>query len=159
MKQRIITAIIFGAILIPVVIYGGTPVVLLAYVLAAAALFEVLKMRRLKMVSVPGIIALALLWGLMLPDGAKEWPALQFAAGSKTEIGLLAVLPFQFLHRYMWGLAFTILLKHVKQAFYLFFSLYSLYGQQIPVLILSEKPWGKSSFGLRSARIKRWKAL
>ncbi|MCK6206233.1 MULTISPECIES: phosphatidate cytidylyltransferase [Bacillus] len=92
MKQRIITAIIFGAILIPVVIYGGTPVVLLAYVLAAAALFEVLKMRRLKMLSVPGIITLALLWGLMLPDGAQEWPALQFAAGSKTEIGMLAVL-------------------------------------------------------------------
>ncbi|MDQ0270194.1 phosphatidate cytidylyltransferase [Cytobacillus purgationiresistens] len=67
MKQRIITAIIFVAILIPLVILGGVPLMILAYFLATVGLFELMRMRKHGMFSIPGIISLLLLWLLLLP--------------------------------------------------------------------------------------------
>jgi phosphatidate cytidylyltransferase len=45
MKQRIITAVIFGVILISLTIIGGLPFLLLTYLTATIALYELLKMR------------------------------------------------------------------------------------------------------------------
>ncbi|MGN7398872.1 phosphatidate cytidylyltransferase [Cytobacillus praedii] len=92
MKQRIISAIVFGAIFLPVVIIGGLPVVILAYLLASIALFELLKMRKLKIISVPGIISLLLLWIFLLPNQFQSLlDAIHF---TKIEFALLAVLLF-----------------------------------------------------------------
>lgn len=92
MKQRIISAIVFGAIFLPVVIIGGLPVVILAYLLASIALYELLKMRKLNIISVPGIISLLLLWIFLLPNQFQSLlDAIHF---TKIEFALLAVLLF-----------------------------------------------------------------
>ncbi|WP_057763237.1 phosphatidate cytidylyltransferase [Cytobacillus praedii] len=92
MKQRIISAIVFGAIFLPVVIFGGLPVVILAYLLASIALYELLKMRRLSIISVPGIISLLLLWIFLLPNQFQS--LLDVIHFTKIEFALLAVLLF-----------------------------------------------------------------
>ncbi|WP_102271427.1 phosphatidate cytidylyltransferase [Cytobacillus massiliigabonensis] len=92
MKQRIISAIVFGAIFLPVVIIGGMPVVILAYLLASIALYELLKMRKLSIISVPGIISLLLLWIFLLPNQFQT--LLNFIHFTKIEFALLAVLLF-----------------------------------------------------------------
>lgn len=92
MKQRIISAIVFGAIFLPVVIIGGMPVVLLAYLLASIALYELLKMRKLSIISVPGIISLLLLWIFLLPNQFQD--LLTIIHFTKIEFALLAVLLF-----------------------------------------------------------------
>ncbi|MGG0718799.1 phosphatidate cytidylyltransferase [Robertmurraya massiliosenegalensis] len=92
MKQRIITAIIAAAIFLPIVIIGGVPLILLAYLLASIALYELLKMRNLKLFSVPGIISLIVLWIFLLPDQLQDiLIALKY---SKVEVALLAILLF-----------------------------------------------------------------
>lgn len=92
MKQRIITAIIAAAVFLPIVIFGGLPFVVLAYLLASIALYELLKMRNLKLFSVPGFIALAVLWIFLLPEQFQEF--LKVLHYSKVEFALLAVLLF-----------------------------------------------------------------
>lgn len=92
MKQRIITAIIFGAIFLPVTIYGGLPITILAYLLASIALYEVLKMRKINILSVPGLISLLLLWVIMVPRQLPD--ILEVIRYSKIEFVLLAVLLF-----------------------------------------------------------------
>ncbi|MBP3038377.1 phosphatidate cytidylyltransferase [Bacillaceae bacterium Marseille-Q3522] len=67
MKQRIVTAIIFGAVLIPITIVGGVPLVLLTYLIATFALYEIYQMRKLTLASVHGLFSLILLWIFLLP--------------------------------------------------------------------------------------------
>lgn len=92
MKQRIITAIIFGAILLPVIIFGGISVVVLAYLLGTIALYELLRMRKLSLFSVPGLISLILLWIFLLPEQFQG--ILETLHFTKIEFVLLAVLLF-----------------------------------------------------------------
>ncbi|MBP2240162.1 phosphatidate cytidylyltransferase [Cytobacillus eiseniae] len=92
MKQRIISAIIFGAIFLPVVVIGGVPVVVLAYLLASIALYELLNMRKLSVFSAPGIISLLLLWIFLLPNQFES--VLNLIHFTKIEFALLAVLLF-----------------------------------------------------------------
>lgn len=92
MKQRIITAFIFGVIFLPLVIIGQLPFVVLVYGLASVALFELLKMRDLKILSIPGLISLVVLWIFLLP---RQFHGLLETLGySKVEFALLAVLLF-----------------------------------------------------------------
>lgn len=71
MKTRTITAIIAMAIFLPIVIYGGIPVLLLAYLLAIVALKEVLNMQRIKLYSLPGLISTAALCLIMSPTRSR----------------------------------------------------------------------------------------
>ncbi|MFE7152835.1 phosphatidate cytidylyltransferase, partial [Heyndrickxia sporothermodurans] len=66
MKQRIITAVIAAAIFIPIVIYGNIPFVILSYLMGTVALYELLKMRKLSIFSIQGIISLLLLWIILV---------------------------------------------------------------------------------------------
>ena len=68
MKQRVITAIIFGAILILFTIVGGIPFIVLTYLFASIAVFELLKMRNVKLFSIPGLLSYLLLWVFLLPS-------------------------------------------------------------------------------------------
>ena len=88
MKQRIITAIVAAAIFLPIVIIGGIPFVLMVYLLASVGLYEALKMRKIKLWSIPGIISLGLLWVILIPS---EY---QGNLESKIELVALAVLLF-----------------------------------------------------------------
>jgi phosphatidate cytidylyltransferase len=92
MKQRIITAVIFGAVLISFTILGGYPFVVLTYIFASIALYELLKMRRINLLSIPGIVSLCILWVFLLPE--KYSILLETLNMSKVEISLMAVLLF-----------------------------------------------------------------
>jgi phosphatidate cytidylyltransferase len=92
MKQRIVTAVIAAAIFLPIVIYGGNLFIFLGYLLASVALYELLKMRKLNLFSIPGIISLVLLWIFLLPK--QFLGILEYADYSKIELALLAVLLF-----------------------------------------------------------------
>ncbi|WP_394232498.1 phosphatidate cytidylyltransferase [Niallia oryzisoli] len=90
MKQRIITAVIFGAILISLTLMGGIPFVILAYLFASIAMYELLKMRKLNLFSFSGIITLFTLWIFLLPT--KYLDLLERIQITKIEIILIAVL-------------------------------------------------------------------
>lgn len=66
MKQRILTAIVALIIFLPFLIYGKLPFALFVYLLATIGLLELLQMKKIKVFSVPAILAIVLLWGLLL---------------------------------------------------------------------------------------------
>lgn len=92
MKQRIITAITAAAVFLPIVFFGNMPFLAMIYLLATISLYELLKMRKLKLFSVPGIISLALLWIFLLPN--EYLNLIEDLNYSKVEVALLAVLLF-----------------------------------------------------------------
>ena len=92
MKQRIITAVAAAAVFLPIVIFGGWPFIAMVYLIASIALYEALKMRKLKLFSVSGIISLILLWIFMIPEQYEGiFDSLSYA---KSELFLLGVLLF-----------------------------------------------------------------
>ncbi|MEH7882739.1 phosphatidate cytidylyltransferase [Bacillus sp. JJ1609] len=92
MKQRIITAVVAAAVFLPIVIFGGWPFIAMVYLIASIALYEALKMRKLKLFSVSGIISLILLWIFMIPEQYQGiFDSLSYA---KSELFLLGVLLF-----------------------------------------------------------------
>jgi phosphatidate cytidylyltransferase len=92
MKQRIITAVAAAAVFIPIVIFGGLPFIAMVYLIASVALYEALNMRNLKLLSVPGIISLVLLWIFMIPEQYQG--ILDSINYTKMELFLLGVLLF-----------------------------------------------------------------
>jgi phosphatidate cytidylyltransferase len=101
MKQRVITAIIFGAILILCTIVGGIPFIVLTYLFASIAVFELLKMRNIKLLSFPGLLSYILLWVFLLPS--KYQYILNDLNVTKMEFTFLIVLLF---------LTYTVLTKN-----------------------------------------------
>ncbi|KEF39910.1 CDP-diglyceride synthetase [Schinkia azotoformans MEV2011] len=67
MKTRILTAIIAAAIFLPLVIIGETPFVILVYLLGTIALKELLRMKKIQVLSLPGLIGFIFLWVLLIP--------------------------------------------------------------------------------------------
>lgn len=90
MKQRVMTGLLAVAIFLPIVIIGNTPFVLLVNVLATIGMYELLKMKRIKLFSVPGIISLLVLYFILLPsDVLRSWISEE---ASKIEVVLISVL-------------------------------------------------------------------
>jgi phosphatidate cytidylyltransferase len=90
MKQRIVTAVIAAAIFLPIVFFGGFPFVLLTYLLASVGLYELLKMRKLSIFSIPGLLSLLMLWVILFPSQYND--ALVTFNYSKIELGIALVL-------------------------------------------------------------------
>ncbi|WP_445488201.1 phosphatidate cytidylyltransferase [Niallia sp. 03133] len=90
MKQRIITAVIAAAIFLPIVIIGGLPLVLFTFLLSAVGLFELLRMRKIKLLSFPGLLSLLVIWLFILPNDYQTF--FTFIHLTKMEIGLFAAL-------------------------------------------------------------------
>ncbi|WML27480.1 phosphatidate cytidylyltransferase [Neobacillus sp. OS1-33] len=90
MKQRIITAVIAAALFLPIVYFGGFPLVILTYFLATIGLYELLKMKKLTIFSVHGVLALLFLWVLLFP--AKYHHILASFYYSKIEICIALIL-------------------------------------------------------------------
>lgn len=67
MKQRIITGVIAAAIFIPFVVYGKLPFTIGVYGLALVALYEILRMKGIKIYSIPGLIGTLLLFSILMP--------------------------------------------------------------------------------------------
>lgn len=90
MKQRIITAVIAAALFLPIVYFGGLPLVILTYFLATIGLYELLKMKKLTIFSVHGVLALLFLWVLLFP--AEYHHILASFYYSKIEICIALIL-------------------------------------------------------------------
>ena len=89
MKQRILTAVLAAAIFLPFVIYGALPFTIFVYLLASIALYELLKMKKITLLSIPGFLSLIILWVLLIPNSYIEILGGDF---SKAEFALLALL-------------------------------------------------------------------
>lgn len=68
MKQRIITGVIAFAFFVPIVWLGGPFFNVLIYLMAAIGLFELLRMKGIKLFSIVGLISTLLLFVLLLPS-------------------------------------------------------------------------------------------
>ena len=90
MKQRIITAVIAAALFLPIVYYGGLPLVILTYFLATIGLYELMKMKNLNIFSINGVLALLFLWVLLFPEKYKN--ILDSFYYSKIEICIALIL-------------------------------------------------------------------
>ncbi|MBS4177090.1 phosphatidate cytidylyltransferase [Lederbergia citrea] len=92
MKQRIITAAILIAVFLPIAILGGVPFLILTYAMATIGLYELFQMRKLKLASMHGLIAIILLWVFLLPN--KYFEVINVTELSKIELAFAAVLIF-----------------------------------------------------------------
>ncbi|WP_160719979.1 phosphatidate cytidylyltransferase [Bacillus sp. USDA818B3_A] len=101
MKQRIITAVVAAALFLPIVFYGGLPFVLLTYLLATIGLYELLKMKKLNIFSINGLISLLFLWVIIFPKQYHHVFSSFFY--SKTEVAIICILLL---------LAFTVVTKN-----------------------------------------------
>jgi phosphatidate cytidylyltransferase len=91
LKQRIITAVIAAALFIPVVLWGGLPFTILIYGLAAVGLFELLRMKGLKLFSLPGLISLLALFSFLMPEEWERYIS-ETVDYTKIDLALIAVL-------------------------------------------------------------------
>jgi phosphatidate cytidylyltransferase len=99
MKQRILTAVIALILFIPFVVYGNIPFTVVVYLLATIGLYELLKMHNISWFSVPGIMAIIVLWLILFPAMHENLPFSMNTA----QIILVFVLLL---------LAYTVLLKN-----------------------------------------------
>ncbi len=89
MKQRILTGVLAAIVFLFLVIVGELPFTILVYAMGSVALFELLRMKKLKLVSLPGLISLLLLWMFLMPSQYSFFEAIGI---SKIESALFAVL-------------------------------------------------------------------
>ncbi|PAQ15914.1 phosphatidate cytidylyltransferase [Bacillus sp. FJAT-42315] len=90
MKQRIITAVIAAAVFLPIVLYGGWPFLLLAFLMAVIGLGEALRMKKISLASIPGILSIIMLTILLIPN--KMSGVIEQAGYDKLQLMLLMVL-------------------------------------------------------------------
>ncbi|MED4070200.1 phosphatidate cytidylyltransferase [Priestia endophytica] len=101
MRQRIITGVIAAAIFVPLVLVGGLPFTLLVYLLATVGVFELLKMRKISLLSFPTFMSILLVWTFLLSQTNASLANTIF--NHKVEVVLLAVLLL---------LTYTVLIKN-----------------------------------------------
>ncbi len=68
MKQRVITGVIAAALFLPILWIGGKLFLAVVYLLATIGLTELFLMRKMRIVSISGIITYLTMWVLMLPS-------------------------------------------------------------------------------------------
>ena len=68
MRTRTITAIVALLLFIPIIIIGSWPMLILVYLLAYTALYEILKMNRIHILSIPGMLSMVALFIVMMPQ-------------------------------------------------------------------------------------------
>ncbi|MCP8969027.1 phosphatidate cytidylyltransferase [Ectobacillus ponti] len=123
MKQRIITGVVAAALFIPIVWSGGWLFTALVYVLASIGLYELVRMKKLPVLSVPALLAAALLWVILIPGGSFQDSTFTGLHWSKVDITFLVVLLL---------LSYTVLSKNTftfdDAAFLLLSTLYVALG-------------------------------
>ena len=85
MKTRIITGVVAAALFIPFVIYGELPFTLLVYVIAAVGIYEILRMKKIVIYSLPGIFSVFATF-VMLMLNEWEQQVLEWTTYSKLEL-------------------------------------------------------------------------
>ncbi|KIL73602.1 phosphatidate cytidylyltransferase [Bacillus badius] len=90
MKQRILTAVIAAAAFLPVVLYGGWPMIILAYLMAVIGLTEALKMKGIAPASMPGLLSIILICIILMPE--RLTAVIEQAGYDKLQLAGLLVL-------------------------------------------------------------------
>lgn len=90
MKQRFITGTIAALLFLPIVFIGGIPFIILLYIMATIAFYEILRMKGIPLFSLLSIFSIILLWIFMIPSEYAHY--LKHINGTKTELVLLSVL-------------------------------------------------------------------
>lgn len=68
MKTRTITAVIALLLFLPIVVIGSWPLLILVYLMAITGLYEILKMNRIHIFSLPGVLSLIALSMVLIPQ-------------------------------------------------------------------------------------------
>lgn len=161
MKQRIITGVVAAAIFLPIVYFGGVPFVLLTYLLATVGLYELLKMRKLSLYSIPGLLSTFMLWIILFPSQYHDiMAALPY---TKTELGTALILllltytvitknrftfedvSFTLLSAFYVGIGFYFFIetREAGGLVYLFYSLFMIWATDSGAYFIG-KAWGKT---------------
>jgi phosphatidate cytidylyltransferase len=90
MKQRVITAIVALIVFLPFVFYGKLPFMFMTYLLASISLYEIFRMRKEKIISIPGCISFLALWIILIPS--KYIEVMDYIGLSKLECMFIAVI-------------------------------------------------------------------
>lgn len=90
MKTRTITAVIAMLIFIPIVVFGGWPMLITVYLLALTALYEILKMNRIHIFSIPGILSLIALSIIILPRA--DYPFITMVTDAQIDMIIVMAL-------------------------------------------------------------------
>lgn len=99
MKERIITAGLALIIFLPFVIIGKWPFTVFIYIIATIGLMELLRMRHIPLISVPGIIGMITLWSILLPQKSQLLPVGQFSIFDLYTVIILFLLAYTVLVR------------------------------------------------------------
>ena len=99
MKQRIITAILALIVFLPFVIIGEWPFAIFIYLIATIGLSELLRMRHIPFLSVPGLLGIISLWFILLPDEGLIFPIGQFTIFDAYTVIILILLAYTVLVR------------------------------------------------------------
>ncbi|MED3646201.1 phosphatidate cytidylyltransferase [Halalkalibacterium halodurans] len=89
MKQRVVTAIIFGLVFLTFVVVGGLPFTMFIIVVATIAMSELLKMKKIAPYSPMGAFSLLPMWMLLLPN---DWFKVVIPDFTKVEIFIFFIL-------------------------------------------------------------------
>lgn len=92
MKQRIITAVIAAAVFLPIIIAGGLPLLALVYLMATIGLYELIRMKKTPLFSVPSAISFILLWIMLLPADGEILNYLTSHGYDKSQMVLIGIL-------------------------------------------------------------------
>lgn len=92
MKQRIITGVIAAALFIGVTVYGNLPFTLVIIALAIIGLHELLRMKKITILSPQGLIALLLTLATVIPEQWKETYLGYFSGAEPIVLALLLIL-------------------------------------------------------------------
>lgn len=91
MKTRIITGVVAAALFIPFVVYGKLPFTLLVYAIATVGFYELLRMKRLSIFSVYGVLGLLTVYAMLMPSNWED-AVIDAISYSKFELLFIAAI-------------------------------------------------------------------
>ncbi|WP_411844080.1 phosphatidate cytidylyltransferase [Salinicoccus sp. HZC-1] len=161
MKTRTITAIIALSLFVPLVVMGSWPMLILIYLLAYTALYEILKMNRIHILSIPGMLSMIALFIVMVPH-EKYAPNISAFQGDMIIVMALVMLSFTVVSKNRFSfvdMGFCVLaVAYIGIGFMYFYEtreaglIYILYG----LLIVWVTDTGAYLFGRAIGRRKLW---
>lgn len=161
MKTRTITAIVALLLFIPLVVLGSWPMLILIYLLAYTALYEILKMNRIHILSIPGMLSMIALFIVMVPHESYA-PNISVIQGDMIIGMALVMLSFTVVSKNRFSfvdMGFCVLaVAYVGIGFMYFYEtreaglIYILYG----LLIVWVTDTGAYLFGRAIGRRKLW---
>lgn len=90
MKERLITGVIGGLIILGSVIAGGPLFFLVFLLIGTIAMYELLKMKQIDPLSFPGVVSFVFMWCILIPP---TWIRIPFVANvPRTDVFLILVL-------------------------------------------------------------------